>query len=51
MAIRLTAIGLLMCALLCACTSAAPPDLKSPCTGIAGSPCERRPVNDWWMQG
>ena len=23
-------------------------DLKSPCVGAEGSPCDRRPVNDWW---
>ncbi|MEZ5690755.1 MAG: hypothetical protein R3D71_03720 [Rickettsiales bacterium] len=26
--------------------SNAPPDLKSPCVGAEGSPCERRPVNN-----
>jgi hypothetical protein len=25
-------------------------DLKSPCVGIEGSPCARRPVNNWWLQ-
>jgi len=25
------------------------PDLKSPCVGAEGSPCDRRPVNDWWL--
>ncbi len=25
-------------------------DMKSPCAGIAGSPCgPHRPVNDWWL--
>ena len=24
-------------------------DLKSPCVGAEGSPCDRRPVNDWWL--
>ena len=24
-------------------------DLKSPCVGAAKSPCDRRPVNDWWL--
>jgi hypothetical protein len=25
-------------------------EMKSPCAGIAGSPCgPHRPVNDWWM--
>ncbi|MGE0754229.1 MAG: hypothetical protein AB7L92_03615 [Alphaproteobacteria bacterium] len=23
-------------------------DLKSPCVGDKGSPCDRRPVNDGW---
>ena len=23
-------------------------DLKSPCVGGKDSPCDRRPVNDWW---
>lgn len=26
-------------------------DLTSPCVGAQGSPCERRPVNDWWLKG
>lgn len=26
------------------------PDLKSPCAGADGSPCARRPVNDWWLK-
>lgn len=26
-------------------------DLKSPCVGAEGSPCDRRPVNDGWEQG
>jgi hypothetical protein len=24
-------------------------DLRSPCVGAEGSPCDRRPVNDWWI--
>lgn len=24
-------------------------DLKSPCVGAAGSPCEKRSVNAWWQ--
>lgn len=24
-------------------------DLTSPCAGADGSPCEHRPVNDWWL--
>lgn len=36
--------------LLQACT-AARPDLKSPCVGAEGSPCDHRPANDWWMKG
>ena len=23
--------------------------LKSPCVGINGSPCEHIPVNNWWL--
>lgn len=34
---------------LAACSQTGPDDLKSPCAGISGSPCVRRPVNDWWM--
>lgn len=37
-------------ALLSACSNEKA-DLKSPCVGGAGSPCEHRPVNDWWMKG
>lgn len=32
-------------ATISACSSARP-DLKSPCVGAEGSPCDRRPVND-----
>lgn len=39
-------------ALLAFCTLAAcsnpMEDLKSPCVGKEGSPCDRRPVNGWW---
>lgn len=24
-------------------------EVKSPCAGAEGSPCERRPVNDTWL--
>lgn len=24
-------------------------DMTSPCAGADGSPCDRHPVNDWWM--
>lgn len=34
---------------LTACAAPKKEDLKSPCVGAQGSPCERRPVNDWWM--
>lgn len=35
--------------LLSACTSEVP-ELKSPCVGAKGSPCDDRfPVNDQWM--
>ncbi len=27
-----------------------PHELKSPCVGASGSPCEKRPVNDWWLR-
>jgi len=33
--------------LLAACSNSQP-DLMSPCVGAEGSPCDRRPVNDWW---
>jgi len=36
--------------LLPACSNKEP-DLKSPCVGDDGSPCARRPVNDWWLPG
>lgn len=32
-------------ALLCSCSNAIL-DLKSPCVGSEGSPCDRRPAND-----
>jgi hypothetical protein len=31
-----------------ACASKTP-ELKSPCVGAKGSPCEKRGINDWWM--
>lgn len=37
-----------MLAVLASCTNPQP-DLKSPCVGAEGSPCDRRPVNDWWI--
>lgn len=40
--------AIVMMGLLVAC-SLPKTDLKSPCAGIDGSPCERRPVNDWWL--
>ncbi len=43
---RLLLIGVLLVTLQ-ACTNK-DPDLKSPCVGGDGSPCVRRPVNDWW---
>ena len=45
---KIIVVGLLL-ALLPAC-SQKEPDLKSPCAGAAGSPCDRRPVNDWWQK-
>ncbi len=38
----------MLLALLASC-SAPYSDLKSPCVGAQGSPCERRPINDWWL--
>jgi hypothetical protein len=38
----------LMLGLLAAC-SFPHTDLKSPCAGADGSPCDRHPVNDWWL--
>jgi hypothetical protein len=35
--------------LLAGCSNR-PEDLKSPCVGAEGSPCDPRPVNDWWMK-
>lgn len=34
--------------LLAACSNPVQ-DLKSPCVGAEKSPCDRRPVNDWWQ--
>ena len=25
-------------------------DMKSPCVGAQGSPCDPHPVNDWWLK-
>ncbi len=35
-------------ALLSACSNEII-DLKSPCSGAEGSPCDTHPVNDWWL--
>lgn len=43
------ALFLLLALPLAACTAPAQRDLKSPCVGAEGSPCDRRPVNDWWL--
>lgn len=40
------AICALALLLACGCTNATP-DLKSPCVGAEGSPCDRRPANTW----
>lgn len=32
-----------------ACTPSKYEELKSPCVGAEGSPCDRRPVNDGWQ--
>lgn len=42
---RLIFLGALL-ALLSGCSNPQV-DLKSPCVGAEGSPCDRRPVNDW----
>jgi hypothetical protein len=39
-------VGLLQGAQGCASQT---PELKSPCVGAEGSPCAKRPINDWWM--
>lgn len=31
-----------------ACASKTP-ELKSPCVGAEGSPCDKRSVNAWWL--
>lgn len=41
---RILLIGFML-AVLSACSNEME-DLKSPCAGADGSPCERRPVND-----
>lgn len=42
-------IALCLIALVTGCQSKKREDLKSPCVGAAGSPCEKRNVNDWWL--
>jgi nitrous oxide reductase accessory protein NosL len=34
---------------LAGCASRKDSEVKSPCVGGEGSPCDRRSVNDWWM--
>jgi hypothetical protein len=46
---RLMLTGILL-VMLTACSNKTP-DLKSPCVGAEDSPCDRRPVNDWWQRG
>ncbi len=43
---RLVLVGMML-VMLSACADKVE-DLKSPCVGGDGSPCARRPVNDWW---
>ena len=45
-----SAISLLVLLSIFSGCSAPYSELKSPCAGAAGSPCERRPVNDKWLQ-
>jgi hypothetical protein len=42
---------LLATAILPACQGGDRDDLKSPCVGTSGSPCDhlKRNVNDWWL--
>lgn len=49
MKLRHILIAALAVGLLSAC-SFPRSDLKSPCVGAAGSPCDRHPVNDWWLK-
>lgn len=49
MTIRNVLATSILLALLAACSTPYA-DIKSPCVGAAGSPCDRRPVNDWWIQ-
>ncbi len=42
-------IVMVMLTVLAGCSSKIE-DLKSPCVGAEGSPCDRRPVNDWWHE-
>lgn len=44
---KLLLVSLSALVLLSACAQKQE-DLKSPCVGAEGSPCDRRPVNDWW---
>ncbi len=48
MTIRAALTISMLLTLLAAC-SAPHADMKSPCVGAAGSPCDRHPVNDWWL--
>lgn len=48
MTLRNALATILLLGLLSAC-SLPHSDLTSPCAGIKGSPCEHRPVNDWWL--
>lgn len=44
---RLCAV-FLACIVIAGCSST-PREVKSPCAGAAGSPCERRPANEGWV--
>ena len=44
---RIIMLGILA-AMLSSCSNEVV-DLKSPCVGAEGSPCDKRPVNDWWV--
>lgn len=49
MTIRNVLATSILLALLSACDTPYA-DMKSPCVGAEGSPCERHPVNDWWLK-
>lgn len=47
--LTLSALMLLVCFNTGCSSDSKREEMKSPCVGAEGSPCEHRPINNWWL--